>query len=176
MALLLPLIALGSLVAWKQAVLTDGRKVTLPITGFDPRDLLSGNYLRYQVVYGVEGICSDVAQPAKGHKTIKREGEGYVCLEPPFFEYGPPPQADRCRLFIKGSCEVGRFRSGLGRYYIPAQYARSLERAVLNGEGAIKIAISSDGRAVVEALFINGKPWLTFIDSLLEKKEEKNRP
>ena len=156
-ALLIPILALASLAIWKQSVLMRGRTVKLPITGFDPRDLLAGNFLRYRVVYGVKNLCYESSSKPK---------EGYVCLKPPFFEYGYPHYVDVCPLFIKGKCQSGRFHSGLERFYIPVQYARPLEKAVISGDGAIRVAISSTGHAVVEELFIEDKPWKTFVDEL----------
>ena len=39
-------------------VAIQGQKVTLPIHGFDPRDLLAGNHLVYRIEYGLKSLCS----------------------------------------------------------------------------------------------------------------------
>lgn len=79
-ALIFPIFALAALTTYKKYVLSFGKEIVLPISGYDPRDLLSGHYLIYQIDYGVSGICSRNS----GQQT------GYVCLEPKMFSYSAP--------------------------------------------------------------------------------------
>ena len=47
-AVIFPILGLLALIGRAELNLRDGRTWELPISGYDPRDLLSGHYLRYQ--------------------------------------------------------------------------------------------------------------------------------
>lgn len=148
-ALLLPIAALALLVGHKERVRSFGTEITLPIDGFDPRDLLAGHYLLYQVRYDVPvcpGSYSLESVPAT------------LCLNPQRFTLGAPPP-ESCPLFLRGHCEYGRFKTGLERFYIPKERARALEDAVRGRKGEITVAVSPNGEAVVKDLLIDGVNW-----------------
>ena len=145
-SLIIPIIALLTLAIYKKYVFLTGRQVTLPITGYDPRDLLSGYYLIYTIEYDVERICHN-----------NRENKiAYVCLKPKKFSYNRPYD---CDLFIKGVCHNQNFRAGIERYYVPKEDAKRLEKLVLSGKASIVLSIPQNGDAQVKDLLINGKSW-----------------
>lgn len=145
-ALIFPIVSLLALTGYKKYVLSFGKEVTLPITGFDPRDLLSGHYIIYSVQYGVEGICKD---------RYEEKIDAYVCLDNKTFSYSN----EGCSLFIAGSCNYGTFNAGIERFYIPESRAQELDQIVRGGSGSIVISISSNGAAQVKDLLISGKSW-----------------
>ena len=145
-ALIVPIVALALLVGYKQYILSIGKKITLPITGYDPRDLLSGHYLIYTINYGVDGICGET--PYKLQKT------GYVCLDPKKFSYRRP---DHCEIMIKGVCSHGRFKAGIERYYVPEAEAKKLEHLVQSL--SIVLSVPKNGKAQIKDLLINGTSW-----------------
>lgn len=58
LAALIPALALLGWVGLNETRLRSGEEFVLPITGYDPRDLLSGHYLRFQILYpSEEGDC-----------------------------------------------------------------------------------------------------------------------
>lgn len=146
MALIVPIVALAFLVGYKEYTLSTGREITLPITGYDPRDLLSGHYLIYRVNYGVKGICNN-----NGHSKV-----GYVCLNPKVFTYHWP---DNCHLMIRGVCRYDQFNAGIERYYVPEEEAKRLEDLVRSNKASILLSVLRNGKAQVKDLLINGHSW-----------------
>lgn len=143
-ALALPVAALLSLTAYKAWIFTRGVEVVLPITGYDPRDLLAGHYLTYRVDYGVEDPCRDYSSQT-----------ACVCLSDEGNEFRSRCDATgRCRRFIAGSCREGRFMAGIERYYIPESKARELDAKVRRGGAKIRVAVDPSGNAVVKDLIV----------------------
>lgn len=145
-ALVFPIIALLSLTAYKKYIVSVGKKIIFPISGYDPRDLLSGHYLVYSIDYGVENICP----PHQGDST------GYVCLEPKMFSYSKP---SNCLKFIRGICNANRFEAGVEKFYIPEDQANKLDKQIRTGAASIVLSVTPDGQAQVNDLLINGQPW-----------------
>lgn len=145
-ALVFPIIALIALTAHKRYTLTSGSEIILPISGFDPINILSGHYLIYQIDYGVEGLC-----PSKSPKQV-----GYVCLEPKIFSDTLP---QGCSKLIRGVCNYGRFEAGIEKYYVPEDKAKDLEEQVRLKKASIVLSVTSDGQAQVKDLLINNQSW-----------------
>lgn len=144
-AILLPIVGLLGFMLHKQQVVSQGTRVVLPITGYDPRDLLSGHYLIYNVNYGVSPMC------AAGADMV----EAYFCLVDRSFRFGPVRD---CALAIAGLCESSRFVAGIERFYVPQENARDLEKHVMGRNATIELSIKN-GRAQVVDLLIEGKSW-----------------
>lgn len=145
-ALIFPILALILLTAYKKYKLAFGKEVQLSISGYDPRDLLSGHYLTYRVDYDAKNICSKVT----------RKVPGYICLEPRRFHFSKP---EGCKLFIKGTCNRNRFEAGIERYYIPESEAKRLDKDVRSNKGSIVIMVAANGKAQIKELLIDGKSW-----------------
>ena len=149
LAIALPLVLLATNAAWHLYQRSQGVEMRLPIRGFDPRDLLAGHYLTYQVDYGLGSFCSLEENTQRQKHTI--------CLEP------LQSIADgSCSLPLEGFCNQGNFSAGIERFYIPDQYAGKLDRAIRDQKGEIVIMVKN-GKAVVKDLIIEDKPWLEFI-------------
>ena len=146
--LIVPIIALLTLAIYKKYVFLTGQQITLPITGYDPRDLLSGYYLIYTVEYDIEQICHD--------QKYREDKIAYICLKPRSFSYIKPYN---CDLFIKGVCNKRIFKAGIERYYIPKKHAKRLEKLVRSHKASIVLSVPKNGDAQVKDLLINGKSW-----------------
>ncbi len=144
--LLLPIFVLAGLTAFRAYVRTFGMEVTLPISGYDPRDLLSGHYLIYRIEYGVGGICP----------TMDQRRAGYVCLEPKFFSYDEPAE---CNKLISGFCTNSRFEAGIEKFFIPENKARYLERQIQSKAASIVLSLTASGNTQVKDLLVDGKSW-----------------
>ncbi len=144
--LFLPLFSLICLAVFKQSIRSGGREFTFPVSGYDPRDLLSGHYLVYRVDYQTSQNQCDAHSPA------------YVCLEPTrILSMGENPT---CSAFIKGRCnERGSFEANIERFYVPELEAPQLDTAIRQGQGSIIVSVSSNGQAVVKEFLLNGLPW-----------------
>lgn len=146
-SLLLPILALATLTAYKRHVLNAGSEIILPISGYDPRDLLSGHYLIYRIDYGVNDICSG--------NTIGKQS-GYVCLEPKMFSFDQPIA---CMKLIRGVCNYNRFEAGIEKYYVPEDKAKKLEERIMSKSASIVLSTTPYGDAQVKDLLINNKSW-----------------
>lgn len=143
-ALIIPVLILGLICAKKQYDLTHGAEVTLPISGYDPRDILSGHYLVYQIDFNIPNLCATLAIP------------GYVCINPRVFSAAP---IKGCRLIIKGNCRGGRFETGAEKFYIPENRAAELNAKILTHSAAIVLSVTADGTARAKDLLIDGISW-----------------
>lgn len=152
LALILPVAALAASAYLKSQHRENGEKVVLPIEGFDPRDLLSGHYLTYQVDYGLGN-----------HGCRDYQGNADICLRPQTALYPAGELPANCRLFIQGYCDNSQFTAGIERFYIPDEYARDLENAVRDKRGELVLSVGSAGTAAIRDLLIDKQPWKTAI-------------
>lgn len=145
------ILALVGLAATKGYRLKSGKEVELTITGYDPRDLLSGHYLTFRVVYDVADVCSE--------NSSKSDLSAHICLSPRFFSWSAPDT--NCKLFITGKCNYGRFVAGIERFYVPEGKAKFLEKQLRDNPASIIIKVTPDGKGQIEDLRIKGRSWKT---------------
>jgi uncharacterized membrane-anchored protein len=144
-----PVIVMAGWIVYLSTITATAPEIELPIIGFDPRDLLSGHYLRYQVKYDVEIEC--------------KASEWCVC-----FDAQNHVQAQdtcdamtSCDRKLRGSCSNNRFVAGIERYYFSEKFSKEL--AVVPEGATITVALSSSGKGIVKALLVGGVPvnkWL----------------
>lgn len=144
-ALVIPILVLFGIVVKTEYQFRTGTEVELPIHGYDPRDLLSGYYLAYSVDYGID-VCSEK----------DRQYDAYICLNPREFSATKPTD---CDLFIKGSCNYGRFDAGVDRFYASEFTAQQLQYLIKQQPMSIILSISEGGNAQVKYLVVDGKRW-----------------
>ncbi|MCB1158241.1 MAG: GDYXXLXY domain-containing protein, partial [Leptospiraceae bacterium] len=117
-SLIIPILALLFLTFYKAYILSFGLKFVLPITGYDPRDLLSGHFVTYNVEYGMENPCGDLSRGSKHciclHKDISKNYVVKNCNS---------SELSSCTAFIKGVCKTSRFEAGIEKYFIPEDKA-----------------------------------------------------
>lgn len=153
-AIVAPLLVMLAWVASLVLHVRTGAEVELRITGYDPRDLLAGHYLRYQVDYGNsfactsgESVCLCLRQDENGMAYAETAG---TCLE-----------NQGCALPLKGECQHGRFIAGIERFYFPEKHGKTL--AIVPDSATILVKIDQEGRGVVSDLKVKGLPlkqWL----------------
>lgn len=156
LAVVAPLLVLVAWTSYHALIAKHGVRVELPISGYDPRDLLSGHYLRYQVEYGAP-ICGDATQVR----------ERCVCLTTPdsgnskALWHGPCDERPSCDAYLKGVCEHTRFVAGVERFYFPEAQTDLL--ALVPPKASIQLRLDGRGGAQVEAMQVAGLPlaeWL----------------
>ena len=155
-ALAFPITCLFILAGWHLWVAIQGQKVTLPIHGFDPRDLLAGHYLVYRIEYGLKSLCSGPKNQVQRKK--------YVCFAPKKIFYTRPKLSD-CQKYLKGICQNGIFQTGIDRFYIPQKHAQILEKAVVNNNGKIVLSLDGYGGATIIDLLIGGRSWTDWVSA-----------
>jgi len=167
--LFMPIVALGGLSLLHDYRRSTGTVWTVPIAGYDPRDMLRGHYLQYQFEWnltdprGCSGpdcaLCTD--EPER--------------FDPPI-RLVPRAEAAACASFIAVS--VGRFdpfdgiyiagtRDNLTRYYVPESEALRLQTLLTQSDDApefsIGLRVTDSGTAYIEAMYVDGEPleeWL----------------
>jgi uncharacterized membrane-anchored protein len=172
-----PLVVMGGWIFLLSLALARGTQVTLPIRGYDPRDLLRGHYLQYTVDYGLQSNIKGL--PAYSEMVSRAASDFCVCLHRDSSGLavgtwvGPCKERDAagCPLFIRGEIiprwEAGEnqenwsLKAGIERFYIPDRYQQELSTIP---EGAkIQVQVTKDGRAFVTEMTVEGKPLLEHI-------------
>ncbi len=144
-SLVFPILALLTMTGFRQYNLSTGRDFTLPIEGYDPRDLLSGHYLTYTVNFGIPA-CAKM----ENTKTV------FICLDPKAKTFIKPAA---CKWYVQGTCDYGRFTAGIEKFYIPESNSRTLDKQVRDKKASIVITVTPSGTAMVKDLLIDGKSW-----------------
>lgn len=147
-----PIVILLGLTLQKHSLRQTGVKKIFAISGYDPRDLLSGHYLIYTIDYGVAGVCS-----YDSNSQLSQNPESHICFDTNTHAGGPVPAG--CRVAIRGECQGSRFVAGLERFYVPQEKALALERLIQSKKASIVVAIGDSGSAQVTDLLIDGIPW-----------------
>jgi uncharacterized membrane-anchored protein len=145
-AVLLPFLIL---LAWWLKIaftLSSGQVVAFGVTGYDPRDLLSGHYLTYRVQYFPEEPCQNVFEQQElclcfGSEADETTWKGSCSALP----------SSACERYLKGQCINGRFEAGIERYYIPESYASS---EAIPENSVIIVALDGEGGAVVKDFMV----------------------
>ena len=144
--LLLPIIAFAGLVVRAELLRASGPVFHVAITGYDPRDLLQGHYLRYRLQWPGEGTCDNATC--------------CLCLRtsdaPTKVECGVADAACDAQL-SRQMIEQGR------EFFIQENAGPALEQAIRRGQGAITLNVTPDGQVRVHELLIDGVPhrrWL----------------
>ncbi|MBQ49411.1 MAG: hypothetical protein CMP10_18680 [Zetaproteobacteria bacterium] len=149
-AVTIAIIAMGHFYFTNMTILKDGHSLTLKVTGYDPRDLISGYYLRYQVDYGM-----DVCQKAtKGKDVCVCFDDKLSPLPHKAMSAGHCLEKATCSIKIRGQCKRGHFRAGIERYFIPEDKRHQV--AVIPPESTIEVKVDSDGKAVTKGFFVDG--------------------
>lgn len=163
-AVILPIVALAALVAEHEFRLRQGKEFILKIEGYDPRDLLSGHYLTYQVNYEAEGQvnCSSLSAPDSPLGTVPSDPEMCVCFTKEGtreFLSCDTEASVGCEAVLRGTCQGRRFTAGIERFYIPENKSLILDYLVGAKRGEIVVSVPLNGRAVIKDLLIDGKSW-----------------
>ena len=143
LAMVLPLAGLGGTWIWTHVRAQQGTEWDVPVTGYDPRDLLRGHYIVYRYAWpGLDERKVDIYSAE-------------LCL------IGTAPRIERtvaiaeapggCRNPVRAA-EVGADmlrNSGLagGILYVPQTQARPLERKLADPryQGVVRIRVRDDG-------------------------------
>lgn len=148
-AFALPLAGLAALWGWSDWRSRQGTDWEVPITGYDPRDLLRGHYVLYR--YDWPGLA-----PA----TVFTAPVGDLCLT------GRAPVIARVHSAPVGDCphrmraDQGTGNLASGRYYVAQSRARALERGLADpGRTAIlRFRLRDDGLIVPRGIEFRPRP------------------
>jgi uncharacterized membrane-anchored protein len=145
-ALLLPIVAFAGLTARAELLRAAGPVFRVAITGYDPRDLLQGHYLRYRIQWPADGACDDAACCL----CLRTSGDHTKV------ECGVASQTCDARL-SRQMVEQGR------EFFIQEDAGPALEQAIRRGGGSLDLIVPSNGQLRVHELFIDDvrhRRWL----------------
>lgn len=171
LAVFLPILVLASVALEREFDLRNGKVLILPITGYDPRDLLSGHYLRFQIDrkysddvcqkgdYVSSAVAAAVANTDGSSRLTKKET--CVC-----FDSREPSEYDvrfysdcnevkydtSCWNYIKGECNYGNFNYPFHKYYIPEEGAKELEKKLREPGAKIQLRVDEKGNGLIEKI------------------------
>jgi hypothetical protein len=159
LAVLVPILGLMGLIARAEIALRAGEAFRIPITGYDPRDLLHGHYLQYSYAFDWQGQ-STCGVTQDGRPAALTPG-CCVCLTRGAAEEATPAarqldcdEARRC----DGWLHVEPLMPPL-RYFVPEQHARQLEQALLSRRAALDVTCSPGGQPALGELYLDGQSW-----------------
>lgn len=156
-ALVFPILSLGALTIYKQHKVSSGTEVVIPIVGYDPRDLLSGHYLIYQLRLDE---CQEAYLDPAYMCVRSAQGEAFFSQAIPDLE---PDDQLQCDTVIQGQCQGKRFEAGIERFYIPEAHSQALDRIIRSGKGKLVVSVDNQGKAVIKDLLINDRPWQEYL-------------
>lgn len=158
-AVVVPVLGLLALVGRSEYATRHGLAWTIPIQGYDPRDLLHGHYLLYRYRFQWDGVdtCGDTG-------AIERAPAAGCCLclsSVGVSGYDPRVRQLHCDEAEKICDGSLRADSVLGpqQYFVPEDRALDLENALRQREAAIELAIDPQGNAAVRELLLDRRPW-----------------
>ncbi|MCA9634689.1 MAG: GDYXXLXY domain-containing protein [Myxococcales bacterium] len=157
-AVVIPILGLLALIGRAEFKLIDGRPWMLRIHGYDPRDLISGHYLRFAYELDWEGSTCGETAAGFGENQL---AEG-CCLCFSEQSWSPYPgvrqlacdQVDGCLSWTRS-----RDLAPPQRYFIPEDRGTELEEALRTREAALRVTISDDGTLAIDRLYLDGEPW-----------------
>ena len=156
LAVVLPLVVIAIGIVDAERHLATARRWVFDVAGYDPRDLLHGHYLLYNVALD-EG-------PPIEECPDDEEGVCCLCLDDRGDQVPPHARRATCAT-ARGQCAAvlqTRYLATLRRYYIAEADAdrltRSFQEAAGRRQARLVVAIDDRGVPRVDRLLLNGVP------------------
>lgn len=120
-----------------------GTEVRLPVEGYDPRDLLSGHYVRFRLVAereadalapGPHTYCLEMQEAAHHVRAVRDVG-------------------DTCPLYITRTAD----RFDIDRFYVDERRADSVARLPASDTTYLVARVTTDGRIHPQHLVVDGE-------------------
>ena len=153
-AVCIPVLVLLSWVASIEYGIASGTRVRLRVAGYDPRDLLTGHFIRYRVTdtscSSPPGVDSCLCLKPKADGIFHSPAGDAACAE----------RAPACEIFVKGECRYGQFEAGLDRFSIPENLAPALQ--TIPPDSSIVVSIDAEGHARVLQMLVGEEDLLDY--------------
>ncbi|EMJ53008.1 GDYXXLXY protein [Leptospira interrogans serovar Valbuzzi str. Duyster] len=164
-ALVFPILFFVSEIVTLEFTKTRGKELILPIKGYDPRDLLSGHYLQYNIGFKTsEGDAVCKRQKNEVLNQSNSDGKSCICYphlgmiyenEGLFVEdcdEGTLKDKSLCKVYLRGTCKYGRFEIANERFYVNEAKALEYEKRLRKEKVHIRLKVDSKGKAVTDSL------------------------
>lgn len=151
LSLFIPLLVMFAWVIDLELTKQNSPEVRFTISGYDPRDLLSGHYLRFRINYGFDNIC--VEQYGENCLVIGKDAEHnyYKGIWSGPCNNKPAQFSDN--IYLKGYCSGSMFTANIERYYISEASSAFLQSIPQNA--SIALSINKQGKALVKQMYVN---------------------
>lgn len=159
LAVLFPLVVMLAWTAELTYLDRTGLLVDLEVVPYDPRDLLSGQYLQYRVVYGPGEACEGKNAHESQCLCLDAQPEGIPSRKS--WSGACSDRPETCRVFLKGTCHDSVFTAGIERFYFAEHFADELRQAPK--DSTIRVRINARGGALVTQFLVGNRPladWL----------------
>ena len=154
LALMLPILLLVFMVGRAEWQLAHSDTWFFSIQGYDPRDLLRGHYMRFQLDVAPDETLEecDIADSDCCYCLVDRgRFEAHVTLA----------TCETARLTCEDYVQTQPLHS-LDRFYIPETGRRELEtrlrEAAIAGKAHLAVAVDRAGQSMIEGLWVDGEP------------------
>jgi len=149
------LVFFGGWVAREESLRRGGR-IHLPIEGYDPRDLLSGHYVRFQLVAVREAAAFLEPRGASVPQTF--------CMEPRDGLYHVKGirtgGASSCSPFLRATIDQwAHWDFGIDRFYVDERLANEASRIQANPNTYLVTTVDDSGAVHAVDLVVNGKSF-----------------
>jgi hypothetical protein len=141
------LLVFGGWIAAEETARFRGVEVLLPVEGYDPRDLLSGHYVRFRLVAEREAAALDRA--AADYCIEERDGRHHVTR----LRQLPGD----CALFLR-ALQRSDPRFGVERFYIDERLSRVVAAVPPGPDTYARARVGRDGRVHLIDLVVAGRP------------------
>lgn len=166
---LLPMLGLCVLVARAEVAVRSGPTFRIPIRGYDPRDLIHGQYLRYQFDFNWVGgddcrfLSSSDELAVTGIVRTLQSG-CCLCLTRTSDGFNPNVRhvdCDSVEATCDGRIAVSDVTPPL-RYFVPEDRAMELQHALGDSETrapSVEFALPPSGKPAIKELYLGAEPW-----------------
>lgn len=145
--LLLPLVGLAGGIVRQQAALDGATRWILPISGYDPRDPLRGQFLRFSYDWQVEGDAAACAAPAGCALCLARRHGTVVATVAPRSATCPGRVDPRLsRIEVRPGFGPDGAPAFTARLFISEARAPALEAQLARGPMVVVARLAPDGR------------------------------
>ena len=162
-SVILPILVLSGLIIKTEVEINQSKHLMLTVEGYDPRDLLRGHYINFRYKWDFDEIKT--SHFVSLNKDYFKQ-DIYLCISKGSKVYPILLSSiDECDFKIIGNLRnpdgKGQydFTLGIEKYYVPEKYSKLLEDELRSKKSQIKLAVNSQGRAVIMQLYIEGVPW-----------------
>ena len=162
-AVALPFVVLCLLIVRAEYNIRNGEQWSFELRGYDPRDLLRGHYLQFNILYDWDQEKNE----------CNSGNDCCLCLTknetrvPKVHRTACSTAKNQCDGFILSSKQ-----NVLNRYYIPEASAKRAEKLLIqarvNREAFLNVSINKKGEPVILDLIINGQS----INEIIKQDEE----
>jgi uncharacterized membrane-anchored protein len=159
-AVALPVFALALSIASSQWALNSGREWRFAIAGHDPRDLLRGKYLRYNLQLEWESALSS------GESSVRQLDErlaGCACLRERGPNVSPLLRGVECSRAVEECDDFVKLSSlrKAERFYVSESQARALEKRLIKaaqvGQAYVVVVVRRNGDVAIKDLLLDGR-------------------